>query len=266
MEMQNSTALHLKSGMKVTTNSDRIIKKAGRLDKADTEGRMAAEEIFEGIKAFVQSQHVQPKCDIFQHEMDWSKMRDVRQICSMIHGQDQVWDDVRGGWLPAEEVKQARLEELRYVREAPLYRKVPRTVPQDKGMPIIPIKWVDTNKGTDTEPLYRSRVVAMEFKKASADRSGDHELFAPMPPIEALRLVVSHAATSTASGKRMGRSHSGRAPRVLLREGAQAHLCRDPRRRLGGRGRRKVRRAHPEHVRHKRRCEKLVRRVAESDD
>ena len=221
MEMQNSTSLHLKNGMKVTTNSDKIVRKAGRLNKVDTEGRMSAEEIFESIKTFVQGQHVQPKCNIFQHEMDWSKMRDVRQICSMIHCQDQVWDDVRGGWLPIEEVKKARLEELKYVREAPLFKKVPRTVPHDKGMPIIPIKWVDTNKGTDTEPLYRSRVVAMEFKKASVDKSGDHELFAPMPPIEALRLVVSHAATSTASGKRRG---------ILIADVRRAYFCAKARR------------------------------------
>eukprot|EP00972_Heterocapsa_arctica_P108224 15937890-Heterocapsa_arctica.AAC.1 len=62
-----------------------------------------------------------------------------------------------------------------------VYDKVPRS--ECMGKPI-PLRWVDTNKGTDIDPNYRSRIVAKEPK---ATHPGDPaELYAAIPPLEAV--------------------------------------------------------------------------------
>ena len=53
---------------------------------------------------------------------------------------------------------------------------------------------MDVNKGDDLNPNYRSRLVARQLK--AADTSGK-SYFAPAPPLEALRTVISMAMTKT---------------------------------------------------------------------
>ena len=62
------------------------------------------------------------------------------------------------------------------------------------GAPIIKVRWVDTNKGTEEAPEVRSRLVAMELKSRTGDMN-PFDVFSATPPIEAVRLVVSHAAS-----------------------------------------------------------------------
>jgi hypothetical protein len=50
------------------------------------------------------------------------------------------------------------------------------------------------NKGDEQEPTHRSRLVARQLK--ALDNSGD-SFFAPAPPLEALRSVLSRAMTKT---------------------------------------------------------------------
>ena len=54
------------------------------------------------------------------------------------------------------------------------------------------MRWVDVNKGDDINPNYRSRLVARQMK--ALDNSGA-SYFAPAPPLEALRSVISLAMT-----------------------------------------------------------------------
>ncbi len=49
---------------------------------------------------------------------------------------------------------------------------------------------MDVNKGDDIQPKYRSRLVAREIR-----RPGEESIFAPTPPLESLRTVLSLAAT-----------------------------------------------------------------------
>ena len=58
------------------------------------------------------------------------------------------------------------------------------------GKKPISTRWVDITKGDDKLPNYRSRYVAREIKSqyGGALRDG---LFAAMPPLEALRVLVS---------------------------------------------------------------------------
>ena len=58
------------------------------------------------------------------------------------------------------------------------------------GKPPISVKWVDVNKGDDLNPNYRSRLVAREIR-----RKGEDSIFAPTPPLESLRTILSLTAT-----------------------------------------------------------------------
>eukprot|EP00972_Heterocapsa_arctica_P043982 6494916-Heterocapsa_arctica.AAC.1 len=70
---------------------------------------------------------------------------------------------------------------MEFVRKMKVYGKVPRS--ECMGKPI-PVRWVDTSKGTESDPNYRSRVVAKELKPT---HPGDPaELYAATPPLEAV--------------------------------------------------------------------------------
>ena len=77
-----------------------------------------------------------------------------------------------------------------------LYEHIDRREAVDQGIPIIPDRWVDADKSTDKGVRnMQSRLVAKEIRKHRGKVLED-ELLSPMPPWEAIRLVVSHAASS----------------------------------------------------------------------
>ena len=107
-----------------------------------------------------------------------------------LYGDGYFIDDVKGGRLDKEQVIQARQLEMAFFRDMGVYRKMPRShLPP--GARTITTKWVDTNKGTDEEPNYRSRLVGREIK---TDERPD--LFAATPPLESLRYVLSLCAST----------------------------------------------------------------------
>ena len=63
------------------------------------------------------------------------------------------------------------------------------------GGPIISLRWIDVNKGDISFSSYRSRLVGQEFNIGK-----DDSLYAATPPLEALRLIASQAATCCADG------------------------------------------------------------------
>ena len=82
---------------------------------------------------------------------------------------------------------------------------------QKTGKPPLGGRWVDTNKGDDKEPDVRCRWVAKDIAKYKTD-----EFFAAMPPIEALRFLLSWTATGRPNGK------GGR--KILVIDAKKAHL------------------------------------------
>ena len=77
------------------------------------------------------------------------------------------------------------------VSEKQVYRKISREEALRKGYPIVKVRWIDVNKGDADQPVYRSRLVAKEFNRGD----GEDGLFAGTPPLEALKLLISEAAT-----------------------------------------------------------------------
>ena len=91
-------------------------------------------------------------------------------------------------------VNEARKKELDYFCSQGVWLKRPKGEARQKtGRGPISVRWVDVNKGDDLNPRYRSRLVARQMK--AHDRSGA-SYFAPTPPLEALRTILSMAATT----------------------------------------------------------------------
>ena len=101
-------------------------------------------------------------------------------------------DSVSGKQLNPELVSEARMDEVKGIHEHKVWDVVPmRECFNKTGKPPIRGRWVDINKGDDTEPNYRSRWVGMEFKV----NDGREDLFAATPPIEAIKALLSLAAS-----------------------------------------------------------------------
>ena len=74
--------------------------------------------------------------------------------------------------------------------KAAMYEKVSRDHQVATGGRIIGVRCVDVNKGNAQDVNYRSRLVGREFNVGR-----DDALYAFTPPLEALSLIVSYAAT-----------------------------------------------------------------------
>ncbi len=105
----------------------------------------------------------------------------------------QFRDDLTGQVLRDDLVREARAKELEYFHSKGVWLKVPKHIAKLRGgRPPISVRWVDVNKGDDMNLKYRSRLVARQIK--ALDTSGTN-YFAPAPPLEALRTVLSLAMT-----------------------------------------------------------------------
>ncbi len=125
-----------------------------------------------------------------------------------VHAEGEFFDAITGQRLRADLVRAARREELEYFAMKRVWAKVPRREAlRRQGKPPITVKWLDINKGDEEHPNYRSRLVAREVRKAWESR-----IFAPTPPLEALRSVLSLAATDVA-----GRAPHVRDPKSAMR-------------------------------------------------
>ena len=101
----------------------------------------------------------------------------------------EAWDDVSGASLDPREVRKTRAKKIGYVRLKKVWIKISRKEAIRRGINII-TRWIDISKGDIHNPIYRSRFVGKEFNDGEIEG-----LFAATPPLEALRLLVSEAAT-----------------------------------------------------------------------
>ena len=77
----------------------------------------------------------------------------------------QFWNDVDGGYLPADLVLAARREEIEWVHSEVVYENVPMQECRDAGMKPLDLTWVDTDKSVDpTCKKIRSRLCARGYK------------------------------------------------------------------------------------------------------
>ena len=111
----------------------------------------------------------------------------------------EYYDAITGIKLDPVQVLKAREEEMQWVRKQELWDVVDETLCwQETNRPPISLKWVDRNKGDQSHPNYRSRIVVREVKKASKPLA-EFESFSAMPPLEALKTLCSLMASKRVS-------------------------------------------------------------------
>ena len=132
-----------------------------------------------------------------------------------IEKKDAVYDEITGMMLDDERVKAARNLELEFIDKKPLYEMRPtEEAVRVTGKPPISTRWVDINKGDVDNPDYRSRWVARQFKDNDTT-----EFFAATPPWEAIKMMISLAASQGRYAKEKERKgEGGRAKRGVSNE------------------------------------------------
>ena len=102
-----------------------------------------------------------------------------------------VCDDLTGQPLPDELVADGKKKELAYFDSKGVWEL--SSIEECKrltGRKPISTRWVCTNKGDHDKPNVRCRLVARQIR-----HPGTESVFAPTPPLEALRTVLSCAVT-----------------------------------------------------------------------
>ena len=100
-------------------------------------------------------------------------------------------DDLTGQVLDSKLVAEARKKELDFFEAKGVWvRRAIDEARRRTGKPPVSVRWVDVNKGDDLNPNIRSRLVARQMRQP-----GEEAIFAPTPPLESLRTIISIAAT-----------------------------------------------------------------------
>ena len=96
-------------------------------------------------------------------------------------------DDISGMPLDKAMAIEARKLEMAFFKKMKVYTKVKK----EAWMRPIATNWIDTNKGDESAPNYRARLVGCEIKRDKRD-----DLFAATPPLESLRMIISICASN----------------------------------------------------------------------
>jgi len=134
---------------------------------------------------------------------------------------EAFYDQVSGVKLDRTLVLAARAEEMAYMKQLEVFK---RTLISEAiattGRRPIGVRWVDINKGDDSRPEYRSRLVTQETKRVSTIAVDDlAAVFAATPPLEALRALLSMAMSQSAKG--------AERPVLMFLDVSRAHLHSD---------------------------------------
>ena len=117
-------------------------------------------------------------------------------------------------------IRAAREEEVSFMKGISLYEEVNEDEAWSvTGRAPITTKWVDVNKGTDTNPDVRCRLVARDFKPKGGKSTWD--VFAAMPPLEAKKILLRYAALKKFAPRKPG---IGKEMKLLFVDAKNAHL------------------------------------------
>ena len=111
-------------------------------------------------------------------------------------GVEWAYDDVTGSCLDPSLLRKACEVEMEYFRSMGVYEKVHKSLAI--GHKVIKTRWIDVNKGDTASPEYRSRLVGKEYNDGC-----NPDLYASTPPLEAMRYLISRAATNSAQPRCM---------------------------------------------------------------
>ncbi|CAE6971968.1 unnamed protein product [Symbiodinium sp. CCMP2592] len=146
--------------------------------------------------------------------------------------EEKFYDENTGKELPAEGVKQARMEEIQVIKDMQVWEPIPRP----PGERVIGTRWIDINKGDDLRKKLRSRLVAQELKRKKGVNEDPSwtEFFAAMPPLSSLRALFTLATTGRVPGpnKKAFQMNEHGEVCVLFIDVKKAHFWSPVRRRL----------------------------------
>ena len=100
------------------------------------------------------------------------------------------FDDHTGAQLPGELARAEKMEDIRWVKKFGLYKKISRAEAQRRGIAIVPVRWVVTDKGDLNRPKVRCRLVGRELRAKTKGTLLAHELFSAMPPWESFKVLL----------------------------------------------------------------------------
>ena len=178
--------------------------------------------IIKGMIAEMRSRGIMRSGEIGMHAVD-----DEGGLESHVNGPEEGYsgkfrDDMTGQVLKDKLVEEARMKELKYFHDKGVWMKRPKGEARNRtGRGPISVRWVDVNKGDEQNPKYRSRLVARQIK--AHDKSGA-TFFAPTPPLEALRTVLSLAATAVGDWEPCYNPASGQRTQISLIDISRAYF------------------------------------------
>ena len=95
-------------------------------------------------------------------------------------------DDTSGKYLNTTLVQKARSEEIEVINEMGIWEVIDRPL----DVVVYGTRWVDINKGDESQPYYRSRLVVQEFRGKKSQSTTAWQYFTATPPLEALRILL----------------------------------------------------------------------------
>ena len=122
-------------------------------------------------------------------------LADVGSSVLAVAGRSEKFVDyLTGQPLPPDLCREARRVEIQYFRDKGVWdiRSIQEAL-RVTGRKPISIRWVEVNKADHDNPKIRSRLVAREIRGP-----GQEPCFAPTPPLESLRMMLSYAVTDIA--------------------------------------------------------------------
>ena len=147
-----------------------------------------------------------------------TRQQDGRELHQKYHedmwraeGCKPTYDNLTGQRLDPELVHAAKELEMEYFKSHEVYTRVAAEEVQKTKGALINMGWVVTNKGDTRNLDIRARLVGKEYKTGNGDT-----LYAATPPLEALRVRVSKAASVDSSGERPG---------ILINDVTRAYFC-----------------------------------------
>ena len=102
----------------------------------------------------------------------------------------KIFDDHTAAQLPVELVHAGKMEEIRWVKKIGLYKKISRAEAKRRGIAIVLIRWVVTDKGDPNRPTVRCRLVGREMRAKTKGTLLAHELFSAIPPWESFKVLL----------------------------------------------------------------------------
>ena len=124
----------------------------------------------------------------------------------ILNGGGRFWDDVNGGYLSEDLVRAARREEIEWVHSKGVYEIVPMQECIDAVMKPLDLIWVDTDSLWIRHARKFGRGCVQENTKRRKQGKIQRalpasQLFSAMPPLEAVKVLVSIMMSVSLSNK-----------------------------------------------------------------